>query len=129
MYVKAFSPSILGKNHVAYMDNYYFTSVPLFEDLEQNMKIYSCGTLPPNRLTKATETVDKKSLKTMNRGDYSLQSKNINIVATVWKDKKHRVILYWCNGDLLTSLSWELGRNEEDSSARPPENRKKNESS
>ena len=23
MYVKAFSPSILGKNHVAYMDNYF----------------------------------------------------------------------------------------------------------
>lgn len=55
--MKVFSPSILGKNHVAYMDKNYFTSVPLFEALEQNMKIYSCGT--PNRLTEATETVKK----------------------------------------------------------------------
>ena len=35
--------------------------------------------------------------------------------------KKFGVILYRCNGDLLTSLSWALGRNEDDSSARPPE--------
>ena len=39
--------------------------------------------------------------------------------------KKIRVILYQCNGDLLTSLSCALGRNEEDSSARPPEKKKK----
>ena len=69
------------------MDN-YFTSIPLFEDLEKNMKIYSCGTVRSNRLTGATAIVDKQFLKTMNRGDYSSQSKN-NVIATVWKDNKH----------------------------------------
>ena len=58
--MKVFSPSILGKNHVTYMDNNYFTSVPLFEDLKENTKIYSCGTVHPNRLTGATEIVDKE---------------------------------------------------------------------
>ena len=54
MYMKAFSPSILGKNHVAYMDNN--DTLPAYLSL----KIYSCGTVPPNRLTEATETVNKK---------------------------------------------------------------------
>ena len=42
------------------------------------MKIYLCGTVPPNWLTEATETVNKEILKTMNQGDYSSQSKKIS---------------------------------------------------
>ena len=82
MYVKAFSPSILGKNHVAYMDNKDILPAYL------SLKIYSCGTLPPKPTNWSHRDCKKIFLKTMNRGDYSTQSKN-NIVATVLKDKKH----------------------------------------
>ena len=69
------------KNHVVYMDN-FFTSIPLFHDLKENMKIYSCGTVRSNRLPGATEILETSKLKAMNRGDYISQS-NDSLVATV----------------------------------------------
>lgn len=77
--------SFLDKGYVLYMDNYY-TSVPLFEDLERQL---ACGTVRSNRKGLPKDITDAKNaeVKALERGD-SLYRQKGTVTCVGWKDSK-----------------------------------------
>ena len=67
--VMSLMESFLDKGYVLYMDNYY-TSVPLFEDLERQGTL-ACGTVHSNRKGLPKDITDAKNaeVKALERGD------------------------------------------------------------
>lgn len=79
--------SFLDKGYVLYMDNYY-TSVPLFEDLERRGTL-ACGTVRSNRKGLPKDITDAKNaeVKALERGD-SLYRQKGTVTCVGWKDSK-----------------------------------------
>ena len=75
------------KGHVLYMDNYY-TSVPLFEDLEARGTL-ACGTVRSNRkgLPKDITDARNEEVKGLERGE-SLYRQKGTVSCVGWKDSK-----------------------------------------
>ncbi|KAF2888569.1 hypothetical protein ILUMI_17604 [Ignelater luminosus] len=70
---------------VLYFDN-YFSSVPLFEYLLEQINIFSLGTIRPNR-TGSCALESDRSLQKRGRGKYDYKS-NGNVIITKWVDNK-----------------------------------------
>lgn len=85
--VMSLMESFLDKGYVLYMDNYY-TSVPLFEDLERQGTL-ACGTVRSNRkgLPKDITDANNAEVKALERGN-SLYRQKGTIPCVGWKDSK-----------------------------------------
>jgi len=71
-----------GLGHKIFMDN-FFSSPKLFNDLERH-KIYSCGTVRPNRRDMPCD-FGPKQLK-LKRGDIRVRTRG-GLTALVWRDR------------------------------------------
>jgi len=74
-----------NQGHVVFMDNYY-TSPDLFETLERNFGIGSCGTVRPNRRNMPSFLLPTE-LK-LKKGDDPVFARSNNLVACAWLDTK-----------------------------------------
>ena len=79
--------AFFDKGYKLYMDNYY-TSVPLFEDLERRGTL-ACGTVRSNRkgLPKDITNVHNEEIKGLKRGESVYRQKD-TITCVGWKDSK-----------------------------------------
>ena len=79
--------SFFNKGHTLYMDNYY-TSVPLFEDLEERGAL-ACGTVRSNRKGLPRDITDAQTeeIKGLKQGE-SVQQQKGTIACVGWKDRK-----------------------------------------
>ena len=81
--VLALTQQFRDKNHVVYFDN-YFSSLPLFETLENN-GLYGCGTLRTNRKGFPAFVKDPKCVK--NPGD-TVRMRKGNVQVIAWFDRR-----------------------------------------
>ena len=85
--VKGLMEAFFDQGYKLYMDNYY-TSVPLFEDLERRGTL-ACGTVRSNRkgLPRDITDVHNEEIKGLKRGESVYQQKD-TITCVGWKDSK-----------------------------------------
>jgi len=86
--VRHLTSKVEGLGHKIFVDN-FFSSPRLFDDLERR-KIYSCGTVPPNRRDMPLN-VGPKQLK-LKRGDVRVRTRS-GLTALVWKDRREVYML------------------------------------
>ena len=80
--------AFFDKGYKLYMDRDYYTSVPLFEDLERRGTL-ACGTVRSNRkgLPRDITDVHNEEIKGLKRGESVYRQKD-TITCVGWKDSK-----------------------------------------